>query len=288
MKKVKVSIFGSTGSIGTTTLKVVRENPEIFTVETLVARSSKDALKQQIEEFYPHNVYIFSDEDAREIEKAFPELNVYYGDKGLAEISKLKSDIGVSALVGIAGLLPTYYMIQNCNIVLANKEVLVTGGEIIMNLAKSTGVQLLTADSEHSAIMQCLQGEEKNKINKILLTASGGPFFDKEITEEITPEQALNHPTWKMGPKVTIDSATMMNKGFEVIEARWLFDTMPENIQVVVHRKSLLHSAVQFEDGTIMANIGPKDMQIPIAYALNYPVRLRNNIQMLIYLKFMI
>ncbi len=282
MKKVKVSIFGSTGSIGTTTLKVVRENPEIFTVETLVARSSKDALKQQIEEFYPHNVYIFSEEDAREIEKAFPELNVYYGDKGLAEISKLKSDIGVSALVGIAGLLPTYYMIQNCNkVVLANKEVLVTGGEIIMNLAKSTGVQLLTADSEHSAIMQCLQGEEKNKINKILLTASGGPFFDKEITEEITPEQALNHPTWKMGPKVTIDSATMMNKGFEVIEARWLFDTMPENIQVVVHRKSLLHSAVQFEDGTIMANIGPKDMQIPIAYALNYPVRLRNNIQML-------
>ena len=138
MKKVKVSIFGSTGSIGTTTLKVVRENPEIFTVETLVARSSKDALKQQIEEFYPHNVYIFSEEDAREIEKAFPELNVYYGDKGLAEISKLKSDIGVSALVGIAGLLPTYYMIQNCNkVVLANKEVLVTGGEIIMKDRKS-------------------------------------------------------------------------------------------------------------------------------------------------------
>lgn len=282
MKKVKVSIFGSTGSIGTTTLKIVRENLEIFTVETLVARSSKDVLKQQIEEFNPHNVYIFSEKDAREIEKSFPRLNVYYGDKGLEEISKLKSDIGVSALVGIAGLLPTYHMIQNCDkVVLANKEVLVTGGEIIMNLAKSTNVQLLTADSEHSAIMQCLQGEETNKINKILLTASGGPFFDKEITDRITPEQALNHPTWKMGPKVTIDSATMMNKGFEVIEARWLFDIIPKNIQVVVHRKSLLHSAVQFEDGTIMANIGPKDMQIPIAYALNYPKRLPNNIQKL-------
>ena len=150
-----------------------------------------------------------------------------------------------------------------------------------MNLAKECKTELLTVDSEHSAIMQCLRGEETNPIDKILLTASGGPFFDKPITDDITPEQALNHPTWKMGPKVTIDSSTMMNKGFEVIEARWLFNVDPSHIQVVVHRQSLVHSMVQFKDGTIMANIGPKDMQIPIAYALNYPTRLENRIEKL-------
>ena len=191
-------------------------------------------------------------------------------------------DIAVSALVGISGLEPTYNMIKHTkNVALANKEVLVTGGSFIMNLAKEYNTNLLTVDSEHSAIMQCLNGESNNKIDKILLTASGGPFFDKEITDNITVSQALNHPTWKMGPKVTIDSSTMMNKGFEVIEARWLFDTLPENIEVVVHRQSLVHSMVQFKDGTIMANIGPKDMQIPIAYALNYPNRLPNNLEKL-------
>jgi len=148
-----------------------------------------------------------------------------------------------------------------------------------MDTAKEHEATLLTVDSEHSAIMQCLQGEKQNKIDKILLTASGGPFFDQEITDEITVEQALNHPTWKMGPKVTIDSSTMMNKGFEVIEAKWLFDVKPEQIQVVVHRKSIVHSMVQFQDGTIMANLGPKSMQIPIAYALNYPNRLKNQIE---------
>ena len=173
-------------------------------------------------------------------------------------------------------------MIKNGKTVaLANKEVLVAGGELIMNAAKESGAVLLTVDSEHSAIMQCLRGEEENKIDKILLTASGGPFFDKEITDDITAEQALNHPTWSMGPKVTIDSSTMMNKGFEIIEAKWLFGVEAEQIEVVVHRKSLVHSMVQFADGTIMANIGPKSMQIPIAYALNYPKRLKNNVEKL-------
>lgn len=199
------------------------------------------------------------------------------------EISNLVDfDVSVSALVGIAGLKPTYNMIKNGKTVaLANKEVLVTGGKLIMQTAKMNGAKLLTVDSEHSAIMQCLNGEEENLIDKILLTASGGPFFDRNITDEITVEEALNHPTWNMGKKVTIDSSTMMNKGFEVIEAKWLFDVEPSQIEVVVHRKSLVHSMVQFKDGTIMANIGPKSMQIPIAYALNYPKRLSNNIEKL-------
>ena len=277
----KIAIFGSTGSIGTTTLKIVSENPELFSAVTLVAGHNVDKLMEQIEEFKPKHVYIQSKENADKIKKEFSYLEVYYGEDGLREIAKLEdADIAVSALVGIAGLEPTYHMILHTPIVaLANKEVLVAGGELIMNLAKKHNTQLLTVDSEHSAIMQCLKGEEGNEIDKILLTASGGPFFDKKITEDITVEQALNHPTWNMGPKVTIDSSTMMNKGFEVIEAHWLFDVQPKDIQVVVHRQSLVHSMVQFKDGTIMANIGPKDMQIPIAYALNYPKRLKNHIE---------
>lgn len=279
----KIAIFGSTGSIGTTTLRVVEENRELFTVQTLVAGKNIEKLIEQIYKFNPKHVYITSVENAKVIKNLFPKLDIYYGESGLDEISKLNdSDIAVSALVGIAGLRPTYNMIKHTKkVALANKEVLVTGGALIMDLAKECGTKLLTVDSEHSAIMQCLNGEDGNEIDKILLTASGGPFFDKRITNDITPEQALNHPTWKMGPKVTIDSSTMMNKGFEVIEARWLFDVKPENIEVVVHRQSLVHSMVQFKDGTIMANVGPKDMQLPIAYALNYPIRLKNNIEKL-------
>ena len=279
----KLAIFGSTGSIGTTTLRVVDENPDKFSVTTLVAGKNIDKLIEQIIKYNPKHVYITSSENAEILKQKFPNVDVYYGEDGLRAISKLEdSDIAVSALVGIAGLEPTYNMIKHTkNVALANKEVLVTGGSFIMNLAKEYNTKLLTVDSEHSAIMQCLNGESNNEIDKILLTASGGPFFDKEITDDITPAQALNHPTWKMGPKVTIDSSTMMNKGFEVIEARWLFDTLPENIEVVVHRQSLVHSMVQFKDGTIMANIGPKDMQIPIAYALNYPDRLQNNLEKL-------
>ena len=203
------------------------------------------------------------------------------------DISSLDDyDIGASALVGIAGLKPTYNMIKKGKtILLANKEVLVTGGELIIKASKKYNAKLIPVDSEHSAIMQCLNGEDSKKINKILLTASGGPFFDKEITDKITPKEALGHPTWKMGPKVTIDSSTMMNKGFEVIEAKWLFDVDVDDIEVVVQRQSLVHSMVEFKDGTIMANIGPKSMEIPIAYALNYPNRLSNNIEKLDFFK---
>lgn len=276
-----IAIFGSTGSIGDSTLNVIRENPQLFQVVTLVAGKNFDKLVKQIEEFKPKNVYIIEKENAEKLEEKYPNLHIFYGEEGMEEISKLTDfDISVSALVGIAGLRPTYNMIKNGKTVaLANKEVLVAGGKLIMDTAKKYGATLLTVDSEHSAIMQCLQGEKQNKIDKILLTASGGPFFDQEITDEITVEQALNHPTWKMGPKVTIDSSTMMNKGFEVIEAKWLFDVDPSQIQVVVHRKSIVHSMVQFQDGTIMANLGPKSMQIPIAYALNYPNRLVNGIE---------
>lgn len=282
MKK-RVAIFGSTGSIGTSTLNVIRNNKDKFEVASLVAGNNIERLIEQINEFNPKHVYIKSEENSKILKSKFKDLDVYYGEQGMKDISNLTDyDIAVSALVGIAGLEPTYNMIKNGKTVaLANKEVLVAGGELIINTAKEKNAKLLTVDSEHSAIMQCLNGEENNKIDKILLTASGGPFFDKEITDNITVEDALNHPTWSMGKKVTIDSSTMMNKGFEVIEAKWLFDVEPEKIQVVVHKKSLVHSMVQFEDGTIMANIGPKSMEIPIAYALNYPNRLKNNLEKL-------
>lgn len=277
----KIAIFGSTGSIGTSTLNVIRENENLFRVITLVAGKNIKKLMEQIEEFNPENVYIIDEKNANILKNKYSNLNVYYGDLGMEQISNLTDfDISVSALIGIAGLKPTYNMIKNGkDVALANKEVLVAGGKIIMQAAKKSGSKLLTIDSEHSAIMQCLNGEQENRINKILLTASGGPFFDKEITEDITVEDALNHPTWNMGKKVTIDSSTMMNKGFEVIEAKWLFDVDLSQIEVVVHKKSFVHSMVQFEDGTIMANIGPKSMQIPISYALNYPKRLKNNIE---------
>jgi len=278
-----IAIFGSTGSIGTSTLNVVRENKNLFNIVTLVAGKNINKLIEQIDEFKPKNIYITDKENADILKRQYPNLNIYYGEDGLDKISNLIDfDVSVSALIGIAGLKPTYNMIKNGKTVaLANKEVLVTGGKLIMQTAKMSGAKLLTVDSEHSAIMQCLKGEEENLIDKILLTASGGPFFDRNITDEITVEEALNHPTWNMGKKVTIDSSTMMNKGFEVIEAKWLFDVKPSQIEVVVHRKSLVHSMVQFKDGTIMANIGPKSMQIPIAYALNYPKRLNNNIEKL-------
>ena len=279
----KIAIFGSTGSIGESTLNVIRENRDLFEVVTLVAGKNIEKLIKQIDEFKPKNVYIIEKKNAETLKSLYKNINVFYGDDGMEEISQLVDfDISISALVGIAGLKPTYNMIKNGKTVaLANKEVLVAGGELIMKTAKENKAKLLTVDSEHSAIMQCLNGEENNTIDKILLTASGGPFFDKPITDAITVEDALNHPTWSMGPKVTIDSSTMMNKGFEVIEAKWLFDVEPNQIEVVLHRKSLVHSMVQFKDGTIMANIGPKSMQIPIAYALNFPNRLSNNIEKL-------
>ena len=282
MKK-RISIFGSTGSIGCSTLNVIRNNKNLFEVVSLIAGNNIDKLFSQIEEFKPKHVYIISKKNYNLIKKRYPKLDVYYGAKGIKDISCLDDyDIGVSALVGISGLEPTYNMIKHGKtILLANKEVLVTGGELIIKASKKYHATLLTVDSEHSAIMQCLNGEDNNKIRRILLTASGGPFIDKEISSDITKEEALNHPNWKMGNKITIDSSTMMNKGFEIIEAKWLFGVDVEEIEVVIDRKSLVHSMVEFMDGTIMANIAPKSMEIPIAYALNYPNRLSNNIEKL-------
>lgn len=284
MKK-RVAIFGSTGSIGTSTLQIIRDNPELFEVTTLVAGTNVKLLAEQIKEFHPQYAYI-KDEKNRNIlleecKGLISKDKVFFGDAGMEEISKIYGfDIAVSAMVGVAGLKPTYNLIKSgADIALANKEVLVTGGRLIMEHAKKYGARLLTVDSEHSAIMQCLRGEEKNEIEKILLTASGGPFLTKDIGPWIKVEDVLTHPTWKMGPKITVDSATMMNKGFEVIEATLLFDVKPSQVEVVVHRQSILHSAVQFKDGTIMASMGPTDMRIPISYALTYPKRLPNTIQ---------
>lgn len=272
----ELAIFGSTGSIGCSTLNVVRRHRDRFAVSILAAGRNLQRLIEQIREFNPRHVYIIGEKDAAVLRELFPGLDIYRGGDGMDAVSRLTDfDIGVSALVGVAGLRPTWNMINNGKTVaLANKEVLVAGGRLVMEAARKQGVALLTVDSEHSAIMQCLRGENHGEIERILLTASGGPFFDREITDSITPEEALRHPTWKMGPKITIDSATMMNKGFEIIEARWLFDVPVERVQVVIHRQSIVHSMVEFKDGSIMANIAPPDMELPIAYALSYPERM--------------
>ena len=272
----ELAIFGSTGSIGCSTLNVVRRHRDRFAVSILAAGRNLQRLIEQIREFNPRHVYIIGEKDAAVLKALFPGLDIYRGEDGIDAVSRLTDfDIGVSALVGVAGLRPTWNMIQNGKTVaLANKEVLVAGGRLVMEAARKQGAALLTVDSEHSAIMQCLRGENHGEIERILLTASGGPFFDREIIDSITPEEALRHPTWKMGPKITIDSATMMNKGFEIIEARWLFDVPVERVQVVIHRQSIVHSMVEFKDGSIMANIAPPDMELPIAYALSYPERM--------------
>lgn len=272
----ELAIFGSTGSIGCSTLNVVRRHRDRFAVSILAAGRNLQRLIEQIREFNPRHVYIIGEKDAAVLKALFPGLDIYRGEDGMDKVSHLTDfDIGVSALVGVAGLRPTWNMINNGKTVaLANKEVLVAGGRLVMEAARKQGAALLTVDSEHSAIMQCLRGENHGEIERILLTASGGPFFDREITDSITPEEALRHPTWKMGPKITIDSATMMNKGFETIEARWLFDVPVEKVQVVIHRQSIVHSMVEFKDGSIMANIAPPDMELPIAYALSYPERM--------------
>ena len=272
----ELAIFGSTGSIGCCTLNVVRRHRDRFAVSILAAGRNLQRLIEQIREFNPRHVYIIGEKDAAVLKALFPGLDIYRGEDGMDKVSRLTDfDIGVSALVGVAGLRPTWNMIHNGKTVaLANKEVLVAGGRLVMEAARKQGAALLTVDSEHSAIMQCLRGENHGEIERILLTASGGPFFDREITDSITPEEALRHPTWKMGPKITIDSATMMNKGFEIIEARWLFDVPVERVQVVIHRQSIVHSMVEFKDGSIMANIAPPDMELPIAYALSYPERM--------------
>lgn len=273
-----IAILGSTGSIGTQTLEVVRENQDIR-VAALAAGNNIALLEQQIREFAPKTVAVWTEEKAKELQERVKDLpvKIVSGMDGLLEISVLEeTDILVTAIVGMIGIRPTIAAIRaGKDIALANKETLVTAGHIIMPLAKEHHVSILPVDSEHSAIFQSLQGNEKNSIKKILLTASGGPFRGRKREElaNIQVEDALKHPNWEMGRKITIDSSTMINKGLEVIEAKWLFDVDFNQIQVVVQPQSVIHSMVEYEDGAVIAQLGTPDMKLPIQYALYYPKR---------------
>ena len=279
----KIAILGSTGSIGTQALEVIRDNPEKFEVEVLSAHSNHELLVKQALKFKP-NAVVIADESkynwvAEQLWKS--DIKTYAGEESLSQVVQMEEiDLVLTALVGYAGLKPTIAAIEAKKpIALANKETLVVAGELITRLAAENQVPILPVDSEHSAIFQCLVGEFQNKIEKIYLTASGGPFrgWKKDQLETVTKEQALKHPNWEMGAKITIDSATLMNKGLEVIEAKWLFNLTPEQIDVIVHPQSIIHSIVQFEDGSMKAQMGLPDMKLPIQYAMTYPLRTSNN-----------
>lgn len=278
----KIAVLGSTGSIGTQTLEIVRERKEEFEVVALAAGSSIDLLEQQVTEFLPKVVSLTKEEDAKELKRRLTANNIHstevvYGMDGLiACATEPSADMTVNAVVGMIGILPTISAIKaGKDIALANKETLVTAGHIIMPLVEEYRVKLLPVDSEHSAVFQCLQGAGEQTVEKLLLTASGGPFFGKKRDElgSITVEQALKHPNWAMGRKITIDSSTLVNKGLEVMEAGWLFSLSPEQIEVVVQPKSIIHSMIQFTDGAVLAQLGTPDMKLPIQYAMTYPDR---------------
>lgn len=278
----KIAILGSTGSIGTQTLEIVRERAGEFEVTALAAGSSIDLLEQQIAEFMPKLASLTKEEDARELKRRLQQKNinsteVVCGMEGLiACATEASADMTVNSVVGMIGVQPTIAAIKaGKDIALANKETLVTAGHIIMPLVEQYKVKLLPVDSEHSAVFQCLQGAGEQTVEKLLLTASGGPFFGKTKEElgSITVEQALKHPNWAMGRKITIDSSTLVNKGLEVMEAGWLFNLRPEQIEVVVQPKSIIHSMIQFDDGAVLAQMGVPDMKLPIQYAMTYPNR---------------
>jgi 1-deoxy-D-xylulose-5-phosphate reductoisomerase len=281
----RVAILGSTGSIGTQALDVIQQHSDKFEVEVLTAYNNKDLLIKQALAFQPNVVVIGNDSHYLEVKEALSKqpIKVYAGDKALASAVEMDTiDIVLTALVGYAGLIPTIKAIEAGKpIALANKETLVVAGDLITKLAKKKAVNIYPVDSEHSAIFQCLVGEFHNPIEKIILTASGGPFRgkDREYLINVTKEQALKHPNWDMGAKITIDSASLMNKGLEVIEARWLFGLEPSQVEVVVHPQSIVHSLVQFEDGSIKAQLGLPDMRIPIQFALSYPDRVKSNFE---------
>ena len=273
----KVSILGSTGSIGTQSLEVCEKHD--FEIIALSAHSSIDLLEKQARKFKPKYVGIYNEKKYIELKNRLADMNIKIlcGMDGLCEIASLnENDIVLNSVVGMVGLLPTLIAINaGKDIALANKETLVAGGELVMSLAKKKNVKIYPVDSEHSAIFQCLQGNKREQVNKIILTASGGPFFgySYEQLKSVTKADALNHPNWNMGNKITIDSATLMNKGLEFIEAKWLFDLKPEQIEIVVHRQSVIHSAVEYNDFAVIAQLGVPDMKIPIQYALLYPDR---------------
>ncbi|MEK7251081.1 MAG: 1-deoxy-D-xylulose-5-phosphate reductoisomerase [Bacteroidota bacterium] len=278
VNKKNIAILGSTGSIGRSTLDVISNFSDRFRVTYLTAHRNIDLLQEQIQKFKPRAVVVLEECNASVLKKLTNgSTEIFVGEQGLCEIvSRDDVDIVVSSLVGFAGLKPTLQAIEaGKDIALANKETLVVAGEIIMKAVKKHGVRLLPVDSEHSAILQCLRGEEINNVERLILTASGGPFrnLPKEKFSNITVKQALNHPTWKMGNKITIDSATLMNKGLEVIEAFWLFGLPQEQIHVVIHPQSIIHSMVEFKDGSTKAQLGFPDMKLPIQYALMYPER---------------
>ena len=283
IKKKHIAILGSTGSIGTQALEVIQANPNRFQVEVLTAQNNCDLLIQQAIAFKPNAVVIGNDDYYDKVFGALDrhDIKVYAGENALSSVVQMDSiDLVLTALVGYAGLKPTIKAIESGKpIALANKETMVVAGELVTALAEQYGVNIYPVDSEHSAIFQCLVGEFHNPIEKIILTASGGPFRGKDINflKTVTKEQALKHPNWDMGAKITIDSASLMNKGLEVIEAKWLFNLKQEQIEVIVHPQSIIHSIVQFEDGSMKAQMGLPDMKLPIQFAMTYPERIKTD-----------
>ncbi len=281
--KKRIAIFGSTGSIGTQALEVIRANPNLFEVEILTAQTNHELLASQAIEFKPNAVVIGDDKLYEKLKTALgsTDTKVFSGEAALEEVADFDSyDMMLAGIVGFAGLKPTLRAVNNGKaIALANKETLVVAGDIVMQRAIEKRVPIIPVDSEHSAIFQCLVGEVRNPIEKIILTASGGPFLGKKpnFLVNVKRDHALQHPNWAMGAKISIDSATLMNKGLEMIEAKWLFNLTPEQIHVVIHPQSIIHSMVQFQDGSIKAQMGLPDMKLPIQYALSFPQRIRND-----------
>ena len=279
----RIALFGSTGSIGTQALNVIGSNPDKFSAEVLTAQSNDELLIQQALQFNPHIVVIGDESKYQNVKDALSstEIKVFCGEKALEEVAAMDVyDLMLAAIVGFAGLKPTLKAIDNGKtIALANKETLVVAGDIVMQRAMENRAPVIPVDSEHSAIFQCLVGETRNRVEKIILTASGGPFLGRKpnFLVNVKREHALQHPNWSMGAKISIDSATLMNKGLEMIEAKYLFNLRPEQIQVIIHPQSVIHSMVQFEDGSIKAQMGMPDMKLPIQYALAFPQRIQNN-----------
>lgn len=288
-----IVILGSTGSIGTQALDVIRTNPQNFQIKALACGKNIDLLTNQISEFKPYMVSVATEKDAEilrdNLKKTknhidISEIDIVYGKEGLIKIAELSCDLVINALMGIMGLEPTLASIKNGNnIALANKETLVAGGELVIRETQRNNTKIIPIDSEHSAIYQCLLGRKKEDISRLILTGSGGPFrgFSLKELKGVTKSQALNHPNWEMGEKITVDSATLMNKGLELIEAKWLFDIDYKKIDVVIHPQSIIHSMVEFIDGSIISQMGPADMRLPISYAMSDPKRMKNDFKRL-------